>query len=765
MVDQRYDEAREAAETAKRAKLLSILVEVGRTLSSQAGMDELFERVHGEVSRLFDASNFFIATYTATDDRWETSYHFEGGIRRPATSRPMDRGITGHVIATRTHLLFRSVAEKDEYLARVGVSSLGAKARSWMGVPLIAGDSIEGAMVIQDYEREAVYDTADLGLFSTIGTMLAMAMQNSRLLEAARKRVARSVSLLEISRAISADLELDALLEGVYRQVNAVFGASFFYVATIDSERGIWTMPIHVRRVLRAPPYVASLGTGLTGHIIATKKSVLVRTRQAMLDLFERERVDGHGSVPLSWMGVPLMMGDTVLGVMAVQDYDEENAFDYEDLDFFASIGAQLSIALQNARLFDEARRRADETAALGEFEREITSTLDMDVVLARIIESARKMLTNDIAAVYLAPEGGTTMRAVVVDGPSRELIEGDTFEPGTGILGGIVQAGEARIVNDMALAPEAVNIPGTATEIQGEKLMAAPIVDLGKVIGVMAVWRNDDEPSFTPAELSFLEGVTRAAAVAIRNARLFGQVQAARAEAEEANLAKSRFLSNTSHELRTPLNSIINFSYLLLQEAADRLNAEQKDLLGRIEESGHHLLGLINDVLDLSKIEAGRLELAVEAVDLAALVEGVMETVSGLVADRPIELRNFVPAGLPPISADPVRIRQVLMNLVSNAVKFTERGHVTVRAQALGDEVLVEVADTGIGMAPQDLRRAFVDFVQIDASPDRRYGGTGLGLPISQRLVELHGGRLWAESSPGAGSIFSFTVPMSLSD
>jgi signal transduction histidine kinase len=255
--------------------------------------------------------------------------------------------------------------------------------------------------------------------------------------------------------------------------------------------------------------------------------------------------------------------------------------------------------------------------------------------------------------------------------------------------------------------------------------------------------------------------------------------LERARAAAEQASRMKTQFVRNMSHELRTPLNAIIGLSYILQQEYKGRLTDEQRDYVRRIYDSGDHLLRLLNDVLDLSKIEAGKLELRQEPLLLEPLVDEALGTTASLLHDRPLRLRRELPPDLPPVYADRLRVAQVLLNLLSNAAKFTEQGEIVVRAYvpherpATDDRpssnghpspptpVVVEVADTGIGIAPEHIGLIFEEFRQVEEGMSRRFGGAGLGLPISRRLVELHGGTLTVESTPGVGSVFRFTLPV----
>mgnify|MGYP003879136683 CR=1 FL=1 len=237
-------------------------------------------------------------------------------------------------------------------------------------------------------------------------------------------------------------------------------------------------------------------------------------------------------------------------------------------------------------------------------------------------------------------------------------------------------------------------------------------------------------------------------------------QLEEAMKRALEADRLKSEFLANMSHELRTPLNSIIGFSEVILEGIDGPLTETQEMDLTAVHEAGKHLLCLINDILDLAKIEAGRMELHREKIDLNEIISLVLSTASALVRDKEVALVSEVETDLPPLFADPQRVRQILLNLVSNAIKFTNKGSVTVRAETDDENVTISVTDTGIGIRAEDIPIIFEEFRQVDGSTTRRYGGTGLGLPISKRLVELHGGQMWVESEVGTGSTFSFTLP-----
>ncbi|MBI1880713.1 MAG: HAMP domain-containing histidine kinase, partial [Chloroflexi bacterium] len=244
-------------------------------------------------------------------------------------------------------------------------------------------------------------------------------------------------------------------------------------------------------------------------------------------------------------------------------------------------------------------------------------------------------------------------------------------------------------------------------------------------------------------------------------NARAFREQQDTAERLKEIDKLKTQFLANMSHELRTPLNSIIGFSRVILKGIDGPLTDLQKTDLTSIHNSGQHLLSLINNILDLSKIEAGKMELNFEEVELEPIIKGVTATAIALVKDKPVALHQEIAENLPNVWADPTRIRQIILNLVSNACKFTDEGAITVRVWADQERINISVSDTGIGIPEENLNSIFEEFTQVDSSTTRKVGGTGLGLPISRHFVEMHKGRIWVESRLGHGSTFSFFIPI----
>ncbi|MEX0788186.1 MAG: ATP-binding protein, partial [Anaerolineales bacterium] len=310
-----------------------------------------------------------------------------------------------------------------------------------------------------------------------------------------------------------------------------------------------------------------------------------------------------------------------------------------------------------------------------------------------------------------------------------------------------------------------------TAHEIEGTsegpsaRVLRVPVRTQDGLYATLEFEAEADGEAWSQDDRLLVEAISQQLGTAIQDARTHALTQQALVEMREADRLKTQFLANMSHELRTPLNSIIGFSRVILKGIDGPISDLQEQDLRAIYNAGLHLLGLINDILDLSKIEARKMELALADLDLAEMIRGVMATAVGLVHDKPVELGVDVPQDLPRLQADTMRVRQILLNLVSNAAKFTERGRIDVVARLTDrqgiPEIEVAVSDTGPGIDTQAQAKLFEPFTQVDSSSTRKTGGTGLGLSICRHLVELHGGRIWVESVAGQGSTFKFTLPL----
>jgi signal transduction histidine kinase/putative methionine-R-sulfoxide reductase with GAF domain len=743
-----------------------VILGLSKTLASTLNLDEVLLRILDSIGLVLPLDSCSLLLRSGNNLEIKAAIGFANqdtmlGMLLDLDGHPLNR----FVIETGTPMVIDDVNQDPRWSPRPNSSPI----KSWMGIPLCASGEVIGMLAIDSREAGA-YTDEERDLAGAFADFAAVAVRNARLFATTRRRIDELDAVNKISGAVSTRLEVDRLCEVVGEDLCGIFRSGSVYVALLDEQAGTIGLPFYShdgeREVYTGFPF----GEGLTSQVLKSRSPLNVGT-----GLADASRALGGralpGRVPLSWLGVPILSGNRALGVLCVQSCDSENAFSDEDLRLLSTIAATVGAGIRNARLYEEARRNADEAAALADAGREISESLEPDVVLRRIAMRANAMLSRDSAAVFLI-ESDLSLRAVVAVGRQTAELQDFRLPPGVGIVGRVVSTGEGLIANDALGDPQAIGVPGTPDE-PGEKLMAAPLALGGRVTGVMAVWRGIGEDPFSSDDLVFLTALARQAAVAIENAHLHRRVQdeanrsavlysaasAARIAAEEANRTKSRFLANMTHELRTPLNSIINLAYLI-QEGEEEPPPGIRDSASRIEAAGRHLLGLINDVLDLAKVEAGRMDVSPEESDFRAVARAVLSAASGLERAPGVEIRDEIPEGLPPVLADRTRLRQVLFNLLANAVKFTEAGYVAIRAHAEERELVVEVADTGIGMDEADLPKAFAEFVQLDDDMSRRAGGSGLGLPLSRHLVELQGGRLWADTKKGEGSTFRFTLP-----
>lgn len=424
---------------------------------------------------------------------------------------------------------------------------------------------------------------------------------------------------------------------------------------------------------------------------------------------------------------------------------------------------AENELTQLNEQLETRVALRTRELQTAASVSRRITTMLDIDQLLQQVVTLTAQgfelyhafvfQWNDEKNVLFMAAGSNETGATIDRDIPGSVIM----FNATPSAIALAARSRKAVVINDTASSTDFLfhpAMPATRSEL------ALPIILGDRLLGVFDL-QSHRINHFGPDELRVLQSLAEQIAVVMRNAELFAQVQTAREQAEQANKVKSQFLASMSHELRTPLNAILNFSQFISTGMVGPVNHEQTDLLNKITQSGRHLLSLINDVLDISKIEAGALRLFVEDnVDLTKEFKVVVDVARGLLVDKSVELVIEVETDIPLITGDRRRIRQIMLNLVSNACKFTETGRVTLQLQRQEYTVLFVVRDTGPGIAPEEHAMVFETFRQTEAGL-RQGEGTGLGLPISKRLVEVHGGQLWLESTPGIGTTFFVSLPI----
>jgi signal transduction histidine kinase len=469
-------------------------------------------------------------------------------------------------------------------------------------------------------------------------------------------------------------------------------------------------------------------------------------------------------------LSVPMLKDDQLIGAIAMFR-KEVRLFTNKQIALVQNFAAQAVIAIENTRLLNELRQRSEELAhsveelrALGEVSQAVNSTLDLETVLSTIVAKAVQLSGTEAGAIYVYEEAVHEFRLRATYGMAPALIDAlsrahiGVDEPNVAL----VLAGREPIqVAD--LRREAASDINEITLRAGYRArLVAPLIRGDEVVGLLVV-RRRAPGAFAKNTIDLLKTFAAQSLLAIRNARLFHEIEDKGRQLEIASKHKTQFLANMSHELRTPLNAVLGYTELILDNIYGEAPEKMRRVVERVQANGKHLLGLINDVLDLSKIEAGQLMLSLNDYSIKDMVQGVYVAVEALASSKKLSFTVELPPALPVARGDDRRLTQVLLNLVGNAIKFTDQGEVAIKASATNGAYTIAVRDSGPGILPADQEKIFEEFQQVDSSPTKTKSGTGLGLSIAKRIVEMHGGRLWVESSPACGSTFSFTVPIRL--
>jgi signal transduction histidine kinase len=479
--------------------------------------------------------------------------------------------------------------------------------------------------------------------------------------------------------------------------------------------------------------------------------------------------VSGVESVGLrSLVVVPMLKDEALVGAIAIYR-TEIRPFTDKQVELVQNFAAQAVIAIENVRLLNELRSRTDELArsvgelqALGEVSQAVNSTLNLEQVLTTIVERAVQLSRTDAGAIYVFDEGLQQFKLRATYGMSEAMIAAITDRRiGTTdahIGPAATQRKPVQVPDIEKEAPTPVNEINLREGYRA--VLIIPLLRPDAIVGALVV-RRKSPGEFPQSVIDLLETFGDQSVVAIQNANLFHEIEEKGKQLAIASQHKSQFLANMSHELRTPLNAILGYTELILDGIYGEAPQKAQDVLKRVESNGKHLLGLINDVLDLSKIEAGQLTLSLTDYAMKDVLYNVFSAVEPLANDKKLDFKVEAQPDMPKGHGDERRLTQVVLNLVGNAIKFSDTGAVIIKASATKGTFTVAVQDNGPGISKADQGKIFEEFQQADNSATKKKGGTGLGLSISRRIVEMHGGRLWVESELGKGSVFQFTLPV----
>jgi PAS domain S-box-containing protein len=679
------------------------LLETMQDLSGELELSKLLQRVLERAVSLLGVTGGELAIYHEDEAVLEIVASHNIGSDSTGTRMRPGEGAMGQVAETRESLIIPNYQEwagrSDKYAETT--------ARGVVVVPLLVGQRLLGTLASVHTEANRTFGAADLRLLNLFAPQAAIAIDNARLFAGERQRAEEQRALLDTMQDLSGELELPKLLQAVLERAVALLGVTGGELAIYHEGEAVLEIVASHNIGSDSTGTRMPVGEGAMGRVAATREPLIIPNYQEW-----QGRSDKYAETTARGvMVVPLLIGQRLVGTLASVHTESDRTFGDADLRLLNLFAPQAAIAIENARLYTEGQRQRRYFEAVVQNSPVAIVTLDLDGNVAELNPAFERLFG------YSREEAlGRNLDALI--NTEETLREAERYT-GAAAAGELAHGIGKRRRRDGSYLD--VELAGVPVEVGGER------------VGIMALYHDVTE---------LLE---------------------ARREAETANQAKSQFLANMSHELRTPLNAIIGYSEMLQEEAEEAGQDGFVPDLEKIHRSGRHLLALINDILDLSKIEAGKTDVYLEEVDVPALVRDVEATVVPLVVRNGNRLVVELDPAVDTMWTDLIKLRQVLLNLLSNATKFTEHGRIELSvAPAGGPEDLVEirVTDQGIGMSTEQMSRIFEAFSQAEASTARRYGGTGLGLVISQRFCRMLGGDIAVDSEPGVGTTFTVRLP-----
>lgn len=758
----------------RRVNELNVLSRISQAVNFTLDTDDILELIYTQTSRVLDTRNFYIAM---ADDKRQTmhfAFYVEGNERLyPDDQWPVDVGLSGLIMKHGQPIV------TDDYLAeceRRGVTPGGQPGKAWMGVPLNTSDQPMGIMAVADFRDEVTYSAEQLQVFAAIADQAASVLYKAQLYRETEERARQLAVLNEVGSSLTSTLDLRTVLETIVAKAIELLHAEAGSLLLVDDQTNELIFEVTFGpaaedlRGQRLP-----FGKGIVGAVAQTRQPMIVNEAQTDTRWL-RDMDQATAFITRAILAVPMITKDRVIGVLELINKRGADRFREDDQQLLTAFATNAAVAVENARLFtmtDQAlAARLDELSTLQEIDRQLNTTLDIHRVLELTLDWGMRVTGANAGSVGIVNREENVVELMAA---RNYAYQPATLPVDKGLAGHVVRTGQPILVNDVTQDSRYIAAaPSTQSQL------SVPIKRENNVIGVLNL-ESSRPNAFGILQLDSAARLADHAGTAITNAQLYQEVK-------RANDAKSEFVSIVSHELKTPMTSMKGYTDLLVKGMAGPISDMQAQFLNVVRANVDRMSTLVNDLLEVSRIETGRLKLDIKPMEMEIAIDETLRTTRAQIDERQQTLEVRVAEGLPLVLADKARVIQVLTNLISNAYKYTPNGgRVTIDVSRQNDVqppqakkgeipasrldatfapcprgyVWCAITDTGVGIAPDDQAKLFTKFFRSGDPAVREQPGTGLGLSITKSLIELQGGAIWVISEVGAGSTFAFSVPI----